>query len=487
MPKEHFSLEKSTALSSLPPHGKIHVVGVCGVAMAQLSIALSDQGFSVSGSDKEFYEPMGGLLKRSKVVCHQGFDSSHIPADVKLVVIGNAVSYGNSEVLAVEERGLPYTLFPKLLYESIIKGKHSIVVTGTHGKSTTSAMLAVTLEKLGRKPSYFVGAVAHDLASSLHAGTGGECVVEGDEYDSSFFAKVPKFSFYQPDTAIVTSIEYDHADIYPNLEAITTQFSTMVLSRPNGSTVIAGIDFKNVADLVPDWRKKSAAKIVTYGETAKADYVLLSSREEGGVQSAKVKLPSGEVESLSIQLPGLYNLKNALAVLIACTGVGISWKDAAQALSQFKGVKRRQEVRSVGKGVTLIEDFAHHPTAVRETLAGIRTRFPKNKVYAVFEPRSNTSRRRVFQNDYVAAFSGADRVVLCEVAAKSIDKGEDLLSVLEMSEAISKSGIHSVAKPDAQSIFGHLKGEVTKGDVVVIMSNGSFGGLITLLKGWLEE
>ena len=486
MPKEYFSLNQCTSLADIPDKGKIHVIGVCGVAMAQLSIALSNLGYRVSGSDKEFYEPMGGLLKRSTVTCHHGFDAGHIPSDVHLVVIGNAVSYGNPEVLAVEERKLSYTLFPKLLFESIIFGKHSIVVTGTHGKSTTSAMLAVTLEKLKRSPSYFVGAVAHDLASSLHGGEGNESVVEGDEYDSAFFAKVPKFSFYQPDTAIVTSIEYDHADIYPNLEAITRQFSSMVLSRPKGSVVIAGIDFKNVADLIPTWRKSSEATILTYGTSSEADYVLQSSVEKEGVQTGTVKHPSGEISTFTIQLPGLYNLKNALAVLIACKGVGILWKDAVRALAEFKGVKRRQEIRSVGRGVTLIEDFAHHPTAVRETLSGIRDRFPKNRLIAVFEPRSNTSRRRVFQDEYVEAFSGADKAVLCEVVAKSIDKGEDLISVAEMSAAISKSGVSSVAKPDAHHIFEYLKEEMKSGDVVVVMSNGSFGGLITMIKAELE-
>lgn len=476
MPKSYFSVSNARSLSELAAGAHVHVIGVCGVAMAQLAIVLSEMGYKVSGSDKEFYEPMGGLLKGSSVVLHQGFSASNISPDAALVVIGNAVSYENVEVLETERIGVPYTLFPKLLYETVIAGGHSVVVSGTHGKSTTSAWAATVLEKVGLDPGYFVGGVARDLPFSLKRGGGKISVVEGDEYDSAFFAKVPKFTFYRPDTLIVTSIEFDHADIYPDLESIVSQFSALIGGMPNNSTVIACIDCPTVRREISCWRQNSPARVITYGEAPDAEVRITQAVESGEKQTVQIQAAWGK-RSFDTKLSGLYNARNAVAVLLAVTAQGVSWERAAVALAQFSGVRRRQEVRIESGGVVLIEDFAHHPTAVRETLRGIRARWPERRILAVFEPRSNTSRRKVFQRDYVEAFGAADAVILCEVTARSIDTSVELLSVPELAADITLSGTRAESLPNSAAIAARLDSEIKAGDVIVVMSNGSFGGL----------
>jgi UDP-N-acetylmuramate: L-alanyl-gamma-D-glutamyl-meso-diaminopimelate ligase len=481
VPKEHFSIAESTALSVLNPGAKVHLIGVCGVAMAQLAVSLADMGFAVSGSDKEFYEPMGSLLARSAVRCCKGFVRENVPQDAALVVIGNAVSYTNPEVDAVESRNLPYTLFPRLLYDTVISGKHSIVVTGTHGKTTTSAMGAFVLHRMGLQPGYFIGGIARDLEQSLCRGTGSVSVVEGDEYDSAFFAKVPKFTFYNPDTLIVTSVEYDHADIYPDLESINEEFSALVESRPARAVTIACIDEENLARLVAQWHGRARCPIITYGESITAQWRLLEVHEAENVQHGIVRTPDGSQFDLTLNLPGKVNLKNALAMLIALEQVAVPRQEALRLLGQFQGVRRRQELRAEGGGILLIEDFAHHPTAVRETLAGINARFPERRLVAVFEPRSNTSRRKIFEQEYLKAFDAAQEVILCEVLARSVDKDVELLEVTELARKMKEQGRNAGTLPDAAHIADYLEDTMQPGDVIVVMSNGSFGGLIDML------
>lgn len=494
MPKDFFSVDRTTSLHSLQPGAKIHVIGVCGVAMAQLSVALAERGFKVSGSDKEFYEPMKSLLARSSVETKAGYAAENVPTDAALVVIGNAISYGNAEVDVVEKLGLPYTCFPKLLQETAISGKHSIVVTGTHGKSTTTALIATILRESGKEPSYFVGGIAQGLPNSLEVGSGGFSVVEGDEYDSAFFAKVPKFSFYTPDTVVVNAIEYDHADIYANVEAIEKEFSGLVLGLKPGSTAVCCIDFPRVKNLVAEWRKSAKCKVVTFGRDAEADYVIVGRDSIGMSQRVTVKGPGlGEV-SMSLPIVGEYNARNALAALIVSHVVGIDTGKTVSILERFQSVKRRQEVRSQKGGVVLIEDFAHHPTAVRQTVEAVREAFPAARLWAVFEPRSNTSRRKVFQEDYVAAFKEANRVVLKHVTARAIDSGIELIDVAELSRAISASGVSSACLADAQAIRDYLWAEIKPKaglseprEVVFVMSNGSFDGLNEALQADLER
>lgn len=477
MPKSYFTIQNVTSLNALSRGARIHVIGVAGVAMAQLAVELTKQGFLVSGSDKDFYEPMGSLLRNSSVTLYQGYAESNVPPKVDLVVIGNAVSYGNPEVTVVEEQNLPYTCFPRILHETIISGKRSIVVTGTHGKSTTTALLASTLLKLGGDPSYFIGGIAQDLPMSLARGKGDFSVVEGDEYDSAFFAKVPKFSFYQPDICIINAIEYDHADIYSDVESIIKEFRGMLQKLPAHGIALCCTDYPHVNNLVDELRDKIPAKLITFGCSKDADISITSRRQVGLTQQVDARSKEHGEFSFSIPLSGVYNAKNALVAVVIAAMCGYSLKDATTAIATFKAVKRRQEVRYDKNGVTLIEDFAHHPTAVHETLSGMREAFPGRKIWGVFEPRSNTSRRKVFQEPYIAAFSGADHVVLCQVASREVDANCDLIDVETLSAQIKERGTPSECLPDAKAIEEFLLREVGANDVIVLMSNGAFGGL----------
>lgn len=489
MPKDFFSVARTTSLHTLRAGARIHVVGVCGVAMAQIAIALSERGYKVSGSDKDFWEPMKSLLAKSSVQVTAGYASENVPDAVDLVVIGNSISYGNVEVDVVEKRDLPYTCFPKILQEVSIAGKHSIVVTGTHGKSTTTALIATLLLQHGEDPSYFVGGVAQGLPQSLAVGTGRFSVVEGDEYDSAFFAKVPKFSFYTPDTVVVNAIEYDHADIYSSVEVIEAEFSKLVTSLGPAKTAICCIDFPIVKRLVQQWRPASQCRIVTFGRDPEADYVITDRAAEGLSQRVRVRGPG--IGELSFLLPmvGEYNARNALAGLIVSQTIGLDLNKTLSFLAEFRSVKRRQEIRAAKNGVLLIEDFAHHPTAVAQTVDAIREAFPSARLWAIFEPRSNTSRRKVFQEEYIRAFQKADSVVFKNVVARAIDAGIDLIDVAELSQNVTDSGVPSVCLDDVSRIREYVwQGIARDGDdaavrdVICVMSNGSFDGLIDLLQ-----
>jgi UDP-N-acetylmuramate: L-alanyl-gamma-D-glutamyl-meso-diaminopimelate ligase len=488
MPKEHFTVAKTTPLSQVPHGGAIHVIGVSGVAMAQLAVALTAKGYRVSGSDKEFYEPMGSFLRSSPVQICKGYAAENIPTDVALVVIGNAVSYSNPEVLSVEARGLPYTLFPKLLFETLISGKHSIVVAGTHGKTTTSALLSSVLTNCKEHPSFFIGGAVKEFAQSLTVDAAGTIsVVEGDEYDSSFFAKVPKFSFYAPNTLIVTSIEFDHADIYRDVDEINGVFFSAISKMTAQDLIIACGDEPNLQAQIQRWKSDSKARVITYGVSAGCDAQLLTCQDRDGMQEVSVRLPDSALKTFTLQLPGRYNALNALAVLLAVMHRGIDPTKVLAALPLFQGVKRRQDVRFESSRYTIVEDFAHHPTAVRETLAGIRARNADKRLIAVFEPRSNSSRRKVFQHDYVAAFQAADLVVLCDVLAKESDAHLELLNVRTLGEEITEQGVATVVQPDPDGVYNYLTSILTKGDVLLVMSNGSFGGLIEKLVSFAQQ
>lgn len=497
MPKDYFKVEETTSLFSIPAGSKVHVIGVCGVAMAQLSIALAERGFVVSGSDKEFYEPMKSLLASSPVKTSEGYAAENVPKDAALVVIGNAISYGNPEVDIVESSKLPYTCFPKLLQETAIAGKHSIVITGTHGKSTTTAMVASMLLALGKQPSYFVGGVAQGLPKSLAVGPGDFSVVEGDEYDSAFFAKVPKFSFYTPQTVVVNAIEFDHADIYPNVEAIEAQFTQMVMALPASGTAICCIDFPRVKALVSQWKKSAKCRFITFGKDSEADYAITARTPKALSQKVSVTQKGGGSFEMLLPVVGEYNARNALATAIVGDVAGFPRADVIAALGNFERVKRRQEVRCTNKGVMLIEDFAHHPTAVRQTIEAVREAFPSTKILAVFEPRSNSSRRKVFQADYVSAFKEADYSILKHVTARASDAGQELLDVQTLSDEIGATGVTAVCLPDVTAIQKYIWENVTqdsaKGSdespatVIVVMSNGSFDGLNDLLERGLRN
>jgi len=484
MPKDFFTVANTKSLHVLPRGARVHVIGVCGVAMAQIAVALAERGFIVTGSDKEFYEPMKSLLASSAVKTFTGYQASNVPPNADLVVIGNSISYGNPEVDVVEQKNLPYTCFPKILQEVAIAGKHSVVVTGTHGKSTTTALIATLLLADGRAPSYFVGGIAQGLPQSLAVGTGGYSVVEGDEYDSAFFAKVPKFSFYTPDTVIVNAIEYDHADIYANVEAIEAEFTKLVTGLKKTGTAVCCIDFPRVKRLVAQWKATAQCEILTFGADPEADFTIVNREVVGMGQRVTVTGPGLGGCTVEIPMLGEYNARNALAAIIVSQIIGMELGKTTEYLAAFRSVKRRQEVRAQKGGVVLIEDFAHHPTAVGQTVDAIREAFPAARLWAVFEPRSNTSRRKVFQQEYIQAFKRADYVVLKNVQARAIDTGVELIDVKTLSDEITASGVPSVCLDTIEQIREFIWREVPRNrpdgpaqDVVFVMSNGSFDGL----------
>lgn len=448
--------------------------------MAQLAIALAERGFKVSGSDKEFYDPMATLLLSSEVKCHTGYAASNIALDAALVVIGNSVSYDHPEVLETEKRGIPFTLFPKLIYEMLVQGKHSIVIAGTHGKTTTSAMIAHIFNSAGERPSYFIGGNVRGFERSLKQGSGNWSILEGDEYDSAFFAKVPKFSFYRPNTLIITSVEYDHADIYPDLASINLEFDKLVNSLGSSDRVICCEEGSNLKELIKKWGGAAKCRLLTYGDSKLCNFYINSTRQEGARQFVSAKSKEHGDFEFEVGVPGLHNARNALAAIIASLENGLAKPTVLASLATFKGVMRRQEVKFEGR-ITLVEDFAHHPTAVKETIDAMKRQFPNRKIWAVFEPRSNTSRRKVFQESYIEAFAAADQVILCEVVKRSIDSDNQLLEVSTLTRAIQDKGVAAATLPNAEAISKHLLAQVHDGDVVLVMSNGSFGGLIERL------
>lgn len=485
MPKDYFHESQSAALATVGQSGKIHIIGVSGVAMAQLACVLAAKGYQVSGSDSDFWEPMGSILKHSSVQIHKGYEPEYIPSDVQLVVIGNAIRYENPEVAAVEQRAYPYSFFPKLLFELIIQGRHSIVISGTHGKTTTTALGAHVLKFLGHDPSWFFGGASEQFAKSLHQGSGHISIVEGDEYDSAFFAKLPKFMFYKPDTLIVTSVEFDHADIYPNLESVEKEFTKLVCSMPDSGRVLVCNETPFMRNLILKWENLWHGTLCTYGcEDSK--YALLRRSQEGTKQIFEIRDPFAKQYIGTLNLAGAYNVQNAIAVFAACQLCNLPAHDILEGIASFKGVKRRQELWGTGSGITLIEDFAHHPTAVAKTLEAIREAFPTKRLWAVFEPRSNTTRRNIFEKEYIEALSYADVIAISDVVMRHNDVGVELLKVPAICRALQRKGKKASSFPNYGALKNHIISEAQANDVIVMMSNGSFGGIIPELADLLK-
>lgn len=447
-----FSVKGTTSLDSLKKGSKVHFLGIAGIAMAQLAVYLSKEGYQVSGSDTDYWEPAGSLLKNSNIKLFKGYEE--LPEN-DLVVIGNAIRRDNPLLTKVSN----YTSFPQALYETVIKGRKSIVISGTHGKTTTTALTAWCLKD--HDPSYFIGGSVIGLDSSLHVGKGDISVVEGDEYDSAFFAKVPKFDFYKPDVLLVTSVEYDHADIYPDIEAINKEFTDLVTSTT--SAVVVAMSGDNLKNLCTEW--KSKARVITFG--AEGDIVFERNKDliSFNYEGEKIEIRS--------TLSGMHNAYNAVGSWLVQKLAGIS---NPSGFDSFKGVKRRQEVKYESDKVILIEDFAHHPTAVRETLKGLRERYPDRKLIACFEPRSNTSRRKIFEGEYATALSLADTVIVKRVTPRHNDNINDLFDVDSLVKSVGGAALSGI-----DEIVRNVNENLSGTDLVVVMSNGSFDGLIERL------
>ena len=450
----------------------VHFIGLCGTAMATLAAMLKDRGFTVRGSDQHVYPPMSDFLAARQILCQDGFDPGHITNDVDLVVIGNAVSRGNPEVEAVLDRKIRYRSLPEMIRETFLWDRRSIVVAGTHGKTTSAALVSWLLADGGRDPSFLVGGVTANFGSSYRLGQGREFVIEGDEYDSAFFDKTAKFLKYLPDVAVVGNLEFDHADIYADFEAIQSAVRRLVGLLPRRGLLVLGADSLGAFEL----RAGAPCRVTSFGLAETAEWRATAVEPAPNGTAFTVEHRGEPVADVRVPLLGEFNVRNVLAAFAVAFEVGLAPNTIAASVARFAGVRRRLEIRGQKRGVTVYDDFAHHPTAVRETLAGLRASNPSQRIWAVFEPRSATACRRVFQEDFGGAFSQANEVIIGRVYRSSLPDAERL-SETELVAAIGAAGVHARHLTEVGDIVQTIAHEAREGDLVVVMSNGAFGGI----------
>jgi len=454
---------------------RIHLIGVCGTAMATLAALLKSRGHDVQGSDQHVYPPMSDFLIAEGIRTMSGYAAEHITNDIDLVVVGNAISRGNPELEVVLERKMRYGSLPEAIRDHFLWNARSIVLAGTHGKTTTTSLTAWLLTHGGLDPSMLVGGIAlnfGDHGSSYRVGQGRDFVIEGDEYDSAFFDKTAKFLKYLPDVAVINNIEFDHADIYADLDAVLLAFQRLVRLVPRNGLLLIGADSPHAHALA----KTAVSPVETFGLTAGTMWQGVNVEHRDGLTHFTVTRGGHEVGRFESPLLGVHNVRNALAAIAVGTHVGLTPGVLAAGLRRFTGIKRRLETVGVARGVTVLDDFAHHPTAVYETLSALRTGYPGRRLWAVFEPRSASSCRRVFQDDFARAFAAADEVVVAAVFRSNLPESERL-SAEQLVDDLRSAGRQARHIPDIDAIVSTIASEGREGDVVVLMSNGGFGGI----------
>jgi UDP-N-acetylmuramate: L-alanyl-gamma-D-glutamyl-meso-diaminopimelate ligase len=442
--------------------------------MGSLAGMLKARGYHITGSDQHVYPPMSTQLEAWGIPLYTGFCAEHLTPRPDLVVVGNAVSRNNPEAMAVQAAGIPALSFPQALAHFFMPQRHAVVVTGTHGKSTTTALIAWLLCHAGYDPSVFVGAVMPNFDSTFRLGQGAHFVVEGDEYDSAYFDKAPKFLHYRPRTAVLTSIEFDHADIYRDLAHVRSAFVRFVQLLPSDGCLVACADQPNVRELLAT--VPLPAPVQTYGIEATADWLATDCAPVAYGMQATVRYRGTLYGQFTSPLPGRHNVQNLLAAIAVTSQLGLSAAQIAAALATFRHVKRRCEVRGEVNGVTVIDDFAHHPTAVRVTLEAVRQAYPGARLWAVFEPRTATSRRAIFQHEYADALQHADRVILADVYRKE-QLGAASLSPAAIVHTLQARGIPAWFYPTTEAIMAHICQDAQPADVILIMSNGGFDNI----------
>jgi UDP-N-acetylmuramate: L-alanyl-gamma-D-glutamyl-meso-diaminopimelate ligase len=452
----------------------IHLLGIAGSAMSPLAGMLKESGFHVTGSDVNVYPPASTLLDSLGIHWYEGYRPENLKPAPDLAVIGNALSRGNPEVESILDEKIPYCSMAQLLEEYFLAGKTSVVVAGTHGKTTTTAMLAWIFHVAGRRPDFLIGGVAPNFGDrSYGLGGGEEFIIEGDEYDTAFFDKAPKFLHYHPDQLILTSLEFDHADIYPDLASIELQFRRLVNLVPRRGRIwveAASAELKAVV-------AKALCPVETFGLTPDCDWFAGDILWHDFATEFRVAYHGKQVARIQIPVAGRHNVLNALAAIALAYGRGIESDLIAHALRRFQSVRRRMEIKGEAAGVLIVEDFAHHPTALRLTLEAARTRWPGRKIWAAIEPRSNTMRRRVFQDALPDALALADAVLLGPVNRAQMLEEADRLSPEAIAQSIRARGRDATAFGSAAEIAEYIADHAGPGDLVLIMSNGSFDGL----------
>ncbi len=451
----------------------IHCIAVGGTGMAPLACLLKEQGHRVRGSDGPLYPPMSTLLAEAGIVPFVGYDPSHLDPALDLVVVGNAVPRSNTEAQAAEARGLPLASMPEALARFFLVGRRPLIVAGTHGKTTTAAMAAWVLEACGADPGYLVGGVTRQRERSFRFGRGERFVVEGDEYNAAYFDRGPKFLHYRPETVILTSVEHDHADLYPTPEALLAAYERLVdLLPPTGLLVACGD-----APAVREVARRARCRVLLYGLAPDNEIAPASADLTASGSRFVLSDPDAGAVEIALRLPGRHNVSNALAVWAAARHDGHHAAEVAAALATFPGVRRRLEEIGTAAGVTVVDDFAHHPTAVGVTLAALRQRYPGRRLLAVFEPRSLTAGRAFFFDAYRDAFSGSDRLFLAPIFHAGRLADDERLDLPALARALGAAGTPTALAPDLATLERDLLAALEPGDVVVTMSSGSFGGL----------
>jgi UDP-N-acetylmuramate: L-alanyl-gamma-D-glutamyl-meso-diaminopimelate ligase len=451
----------------------IHLIGICGTAMASLAGMLKQRAFHVTGSDAAAYPPMSDFLASLTIPLSQPFAASNLEPRPDMVVVGNAISRGNVELEHVLDKRIPFCSLPQILHDEFLCGKEVLVVAGTHGKTTTTSMLAWIFDQAGMQPSFLIGGIAENFGSSFQLGRGQHFILEGDEYDTAFFDKGPKFLHYFPDAVILTSVEFDHADIYKDLEAVETAFKRLVNLIPGRGRIVALHSGESVERCVA----KAFCPVERFGNSRQATWQVTNLQLDPTITSWTI-LRSGERwADFEFSLGGEYNVMNATAAAALASGCGISKEKIASALKSFKSVKRRLEVRAQVNGITIIDDFAHHPTAIAGTLKALRARYPGARLWAILEPRSNTLRRNVFQTELARSLAVADEVVVANVFKSESIPLAERMDVTALAAEVQKQGCRARIVPDADQIVQSVATEMRSGDVVAILSNGGFGGI----------
>jgi UDP-N-acetylmuramate: L-alanyl-gamma-D-glutamyl-meso-diaminopimelate ligase len=451
----------------------IHMIAICGTGMGALASLLKDMGFDITGSDQKVYPPMSEFLLSKGIEITEGFSENNVAYGPELVIVGNAVSKDNPDVLGMQQMGLEFCSMPQAVNRFVASGKKTLVVTGTHGKTTTSAILAWILYESGLDPTFMIGGILNNFESNYRLGRGEHMIIEGDEYDTAFFDKGPKFLHYDPSIAILTGVEFDHADIFKDIQHVKQAFNDFITGMSRQHTLVAFDNDKNVADLIHG----KSCRVVKYGKNANAQWHLGAVTIEPPWTYFEVFKQDNVFGKFRTRLVGEHNLLNSLAVIAVADKLAVPVEAVARAFESFEGVKRRQEIRGEKSGVTVMDDFAHHPTAVRETIRAVKPFYPNGRLIAVFEPRTNSSMRNIFQNVYPLSFDGAD--LICIRQPPLLDKipPEERFSYQQLVNDLNRQGKDAHFFPDTDEIIDFLVTEATPGDLILVMSNGGFDNI----------
>ncbi|HXV18050.1 MAG TPA: UDP-N-acetylmuramate:L-alanyl-gamma-D-glutamyl-meso-diaminopimelate ligase [Gemmatimonadaceae bacterium] len=461
----------------------VHLIGICGTAMASLAGMLKTRGLRVTGSDAAAYPPMSDFLSGMGIPVAQPYAEINLQPHPDLVIVGNAISRGNVELEYLLDNRVPFQSMAHVLHEEFLRSRDTIVIAGTHGKTTTTSMLAWIFASAGRSPSFLIGGIAENFGSSFAVTEGREFILEGDEYDTAFFDKGPKFLHYFPQSAILTSVEFDHADIYKNLDDVKTAFKRLVNLVPRRGRVVAWDASGNVNECVA----RAFCPVERYGFERDSHWRISDLDFEPSVTRWKVHREGKPWAELEFPLAGEYNVLNATAAAAMASNYGIEVDEIAGALKTFRSVKRRLEVVAEVNGVTIVDDFAHHPTAIKETLRALRTRYAGRRLWVILEPRSNTLRRNVFQKQLAESLALGDRVIVASIFKSEAIPENERLDLDAVVGEINKTGIPAQQFSTADAIVNAAAPEMRSGDVVAILSNGGFGGIYTKLPAELNS